>query len=347
MENLDFSFNKISNDFYEIDGKDVIVIDETVNKAPFVSVTMITYNHGEFIEDAIRGVLMQKTSFYFNLVIGDDNSNDKTREIILKYQKLFPDIIILKLPQSNLGVNVNSLSNNLFCTGKYVAICEGDDYWIDENKLEIQSLFLENNHDYVFCFHNALTLYDNNSSKPKNFVQIESDSEFNLDFFIERNIVPTASVVYSKEFASNLPIWFNNVVYGDYAIYLYILYKSKRKSYYFSKTMSVYRVHNQGVFSRLNNADGELSKNYHLLELYFFFYKYVFTGKYKLLLKNIISFWQISLLFLLIKQQHYIKFLSSLINLFFFNPRYIFKKIISRIVKFINLNILFVCIWKF
>jgi glycosyltransferase involved in cell wall biosynthesis len=334
MENLAFSFNKINDNFYQIDGKEVIIIDETVNKIPFVSVTMITYNHGDFIEEAIKGVVMQKTSFYFNLIIGDDNSNDNTREIILKYQKLYPEIIILKLPLSNLGVNVNSLSNNLFCTGKYVAICEGDDYWIDENKLEIQALFLENNQDYVFCFHNAITSNNDDPFKAKNFVEIESDSEFGLDLFMERNIVPTASVVYQKEFALNLPYWFNYVLYGDYAIYLYILYTSKKKSYYFSNTMSVYRVHNRGIFSSLNNAEGKILKNINLLQLYFFFYNYVFTGKDKRLLKNIISFWQISLLFLLIKQKNYIKILSSLFYLIYFNPFYIVKKIISRIFLF-------------
>jgi glycosyltransferase involved in cell wall biosynthesis len=339
MENLDFSFNKISNDFYEIDGKDVFVIDETVNKSPFVSVTMITYNHGDFIEEAIKGVLMQKTSFYFNLIIGDDYSNDKTREIILKYQKLFPDIIILKLPQSNLGVNVNSLSNNLFCTGKYVAICEGDDYWIDENKLEIQALFLEKNPDYAFCFHNALTIYDSPSFESKNFVEFGSDRAFNLDFFIERNIVPTASVVYLKELASNLPYWFNDVVYGDYAIYLYILYKSNNKSYYFAKNMSVYRVHKQGVFSSLNNTEGKLLKNFHLLQLYFFFYNNVFVGKYKFLIKDIISFWQINLFFLLIKHRKYIKALSLIFYIFFFNIGYVLKKSILKIFYFTIIKI--------
>jgi glycosyltransferase involved in cell wall biosynthesis len=114
-------------------------------REPLVSVKMITYNHAPFIAQAIEGVIQQKTIFPFELIIGEDCSTDGTREIVLKYQKKYPDIIQVITSENNVGVVKNSYRTRKACRGKYVAFCEGDDYWHNTDKLQKQVDYLENN----------------------------------------------------------------------------------------------------------------------------------------------------------------------------------------------------------
>mgnify|MGYP001248218371 CR=1 FL=1 len=116
---------------------------------PLVSVHMITYNHEKYIAQAIEGVLMQKTNFLFELVIGEDCSTDSTRVICKEYADRYPNIIKL-LPDAgkNLGMMENAIRTTMACTGKYIALCEGDDYWTDPYKLQKQVDFLEAHNDY-------------------------------------------------------------------------------------------------------------------------------------------------------------------------------------------------------
>jgi len=110
---------------------------------PLVSVAMITYNHEPFISEAIEGVLRQKANFKIELVIGEDCSTDRTREIILEYQKKHPHIIYVITSEKNVGMKKNSYRTAKACHGKYMAFCEGDDYWQNPNKLQIQVDYLE------------------------------------------------------------------------------------------------------------------------------------------------------------------------------------------------------------
>ena len=110
---------------------------------PSISVYMITFNQKEYIGRAIDSVLGQKTSFSFELVIGEDCSTDGTREIVLKYQKRYPDIIRVVTSKKNVGMHKNSVRTIEACRGKYIAFCEGDDYWHDLKKLQKQCQYLE------------------------------------------------------------------------------------------------------------------------------------------------------------------------------------------------------------
>lgn len=114
-----------------------------------VSVCMITYNHERFIAGAIEGVMMQQTNFPVQLIIGEDCSTDNTRRICIEYQQKYPDRITLRLPEKNLGGMNNFLENLDACLDgfKYVAMCEGDDYWIDPLKLQKQVDYLESHPD--------------------------------------------------------------------------------------------------------------------------------------------------------------------------------------------------------
>ncbi len=118
------------------------------NNKPLVSVCMITYNHENLIKDAIEGILMQKTSFPIELIIGEDCSTDNTRKIVEDYEEKYPEIIFAQYSEKNLGMINNFLKVLQAARGKYIALCEGDDYWIDPLKLQKQVDFLEANPDY-------------------------------------------------------------------------------------------------------------------------------------------------------------------------------------------------------
>ena len=120
-----------------------------------VSVLMITYNHENFIREAIDGVLMQKTTFPIELIIGEDCSTDSTRKIVVEYAEKYPDLIRPLLPGSNLGMMKNFNKTMEAAKGKYIAICEGDDYWTDPLKLQKQVDILEANENIVAVATNA------------------------------------------------------------------------------------------------------------------------------------------------------------------------------------------------
>jgi glycosyltransferase involved in cell wall biosynthesis len=127
-----------------------------------VSVCMITYNHEKYISMAIESVLNQQTNFDVEIIISDDCSTDKTRDICISYRNQFPNKIKLINPEKNLGVIKNSIQSLSACNGKYIAICEGDDYWIDPFKLQKQVNFLEKNSDYSIIHTNYSVVNESN-----------------------------------------------------------------------------------------------------------------------------------------------------------------------------------------
>jgi glycosyltransferase involved in cell wall biosynthesis len=129
---------------------------EKLVQSPVASVLMITYNHERFIDKAIEGVVTQHAAFPYELIIGEDCSKDRTRQIALDYQKRYPDKIKVLTADRNVGPKRNSFRNLNAARGKYIAYCEGDDYWHEPRKLQKQVEFLEKNPDYGLvhsCFH--------------------------------------------------------------------------------------------------------------------------------------------------------------------------------------------------
>ena len=118
-----------------------------------VSACIITYNHEKYIKDAIEGALMQDVDFGYEIVIGEDCSTDNTLKICEEYQKKHPSIIRILKRERNLGMNGNWLSTIRSAKGKYIAICEGDDYWTDKNKIKRQVDFLEKNPKFSMHSH--------------------------------------------------------------------------------------------------------------------------------------------------------------------------------------------------
>ena len=128
--------------------------------SPLLSVCLITYNHKDYIAQAIEGVLMQKVNFTWELIIADDCSTDGTREIILEYKERYPEFIKLMLQPNNVGPARNWLDLISAPKSKYIAYIEGDDYWTDPLKLRKQIDFLESEPAYSICSTNALVKHD-------------------------------------------------------------------------------------------------------------------------------------------------------------------------------------------
>lgn len=217
-----------------------------MNEKPLLSVALITYNQEEFIAECIEGMVNQKTDFSFEIVIGEDCSTDGTRAICKQYKEKYPELIRLILPESNLGMMGNWINTINSCESKYIAICEGDDYWIDENKLQKQVDFLENNPDYTLCS-TASQLLAQIYGHYYN-VDIKKDTLTTRDLLEEDWGIMTATIVFRKD-ALQMPDWFKKVKNGDYSLQLLVSLNGKIKC--LSNYTSVYRQHAGGISNSL------------------------------------------------------------------------------------------------
>ncbi len=162
--------------------------------APLVSVKMITYNHAPFIAQAIEGVLRQKTDFSFELVIGEDCSTDGTRKIVFEYQKKYPNVIRIITSDQNVGMQKNGFRTMKACQGKYIAFCEGDDYWQSPHKLQKQTDYLESHPECGLVFTDFDFYYSRTKKTIKNVNYSKGyRSPFNLT--IEQAIGPEGGVI--------------------------------------------------------------------------------------------------------------------------------------------------------
>lgn len=130
-------------------------LNRGISEMESVDIIMLAYNHAEFIEDAIKSVLMQQTQYSYKIKIGEDCSSDSTRQIVMDYYRQYPDKIELYLWKENVGTNKNCSELLKSCKGKYVAFLEGDDYWTDPYKLEKQISYLEKHEEYIGTAHNV------------------------------------------------------------------------------------------------------------------------------------------------------------------------------------------------
>lgn len=217
----------------------------------FVSICCLSYNHEKFINECLNGFVMQQTSFNFEVLIHDDASTDDTANIIREYVEKYPLIfkpIFQTENQYSKGGGISAKYNYPRAKGKYIALCEGDDYWIDPLKLQKQVDFLETNKDYSFCGHKSISL--------KNYVFTKIDLkilELNFEQLIFKNRLNTATLVFRSQSISNLPNIFNKSPAGDWLLQLFALKTGKGKV--LDDYMSVYREHDNGLWSGLANVE--------------------------------------------------------------------------------------------
>ena len=238
---------------------------------PMVSVFCMVYNHEKFISEAIEGFLMQKINFSTLMVIGEDNSTDNSREIIKKYANLYPGKFKLLLHDKNIGAFRNQELVFENCTGKYIAMCEGDDYWTDPLKLQKQVDFLEMNNEYSLSFHSALEKINGES---KEFSNVENRDYSGTEIYNNWTI-PTASVVFKRKFIDN-EYFINlirnkNFVHTDIVLFIYLSQYGKIKG--LTDIMSVYRRHIGGSTAQKPTLEISYKFASHYLEIYKIFGK--------------------------------------------------------------------------
>jgi len=225
-----------------------------MNEKKTVTVCMITYNHEAFISEAIEGVMMQQTSFPIELIIGEDCSTDRTRKICQEYKLKYPDKIKLLLPESNLGMMRNFYTTLDVSTGKYLALCEGDDYWTDPHKLQKQVDFLEANEDYAICFHPVKIWKDDKIVD--DFITHEVPDETNICDLVKGNYIHTPSVVFRRNMNVINELKKINTPAGDFVLYMLNAKYGKIKK--LKDIMAVYR-YGVGIWSTQSETKNGLN----------------------------------------------------------------------------------------
>lgn len=223
-----------------------------------VSILCTAYNHEKFIEKTIIGFLNQVTEFNYEIIIHDDASSDKTPHIINEYKNKYPNIIKPILQNENQyskGVNILHAIMLPIASGKYIAFCEGDDYWIDELKLQKQITYMEKNQGCTFSFTNALIDYNSVPKHPRKLVAIPwtpfdthnynpHQEIFRIEDIIKMICIPTASFVVRKHTLHSLPKLSNDCFQGDRYIELYSIYKGY--GYFVNEITCAYRRNVEG-----------------------------------------------------------------------------------------------------
>ena len=242
----------------------------TGNDKVMISVLMITYNHEQYIQQAIEGVLMQQCDFPYEVVIGEDFSTDSTREICEQFAKQYANILRLLPTERNLGMMPNFIRTWQACTGNYIALCEGDDYWTDPYKLQKQVDFLESNPTFIFVFHDAYFLNQKTNERRLRIDTKKIDNVVDLKSVILEKNITTASLVYRNILDNkSIPDWFIKIMNGDYG--LCVLLAEKGPGWYFPDAMSVYRVHDGGVWNNIGADNNHKTNEYFYNQLLQYF----------------------------------------------------------------------------
>jgi glycosyltransferase involved in cell wall biosynthesis len=243
-----------------------------------VSVMMITYNHERYIAKAIESVLMQQTDFDYELIIGEDCSTDGTRTIVRTYGKRYPERIRLLLPEYNLGAQSNLAATLNACRGEYIASLEGDDYWINPNKLQKQVDFLEKNNSFSLCGHWVDNVDANGNLWEKQIFTGQYCPEvFGVVNALEGTPIHTSSLMYRTSALQQILLEEGDLLkkyFWDDPLLLLLL--TKGDGYCLQEFMGAYRIYPGGTWS----SQAILEKNSKML-LFYYALPQLLGGKYK------------------------------------------------------------------
>jgi FkbM family methyltransferase len=220
-----------------------------------LSVMMITYNHERVIAQALESILAQRVNFEFEIVVGEDCSTDRTRDVLMDFYGRYPGQIIPLIRDRNLGMMRNLEQTLSACRGQYVALIEGDDYWTCSDKLQKQVDFLDTHPDYTICCHRARVLDEGGAQQMLKELGSEDIGVFpsraagtyTIEDLLSDNFIMTCSVVYRSGTFGALPSWFLDMGLGDWA--LFALVARSGPIQLMGDVMAVYRVHSGGVWS--------------------------------------------------------------------------------------------------
>ena len=217
-----------------------------LSKNPLISVGMITYNHEPYIAQAIEGVVKQETEYSFELIIGEDCSTDGTMEIVLEYQKKYPDIIRVITSDKNVGVKKNGYRTRKGGRGKYIAFCEGDDYWHRSDKLQKQVDYLESHPECGLVHSDMHVLHQCTNELKKNYkktdkVHVPTGNIF--ESYLLLSFICTCTVCFRRSLLTDEIIDLlltNNFLMGDRPLFLEI--SKKTMVGYIDESLATYRI---------------------------------------------------------------------------------------------------------
>lgn len=299
------------------------------NQQPIVvTIRCVTYNHEPYLRQCLDGFVMQKTNFAFEAIVHDDASTDKSADIIKEYAEKYPDIIkpIFETENqySKRDGSIRRIMNDATSkTTKYIALCEGDDYWTDPLKLQKQFDFMEANPDYSLCFHNAMIHYQDGRDKDRIFAELEERDYIPAELY-EKWLVPTASIFTRKDiYLQQQPKLNNpNFLYGDNPLIISLAYAGK--VHCINEIMSVYRINEGSITNTLfiNNADKIIKHHMCMLK--------TFGKDLKINANKHIYGCSYSLMLQLIKEKQYFHAIKYLFIAIKTNPRKFFYSLYNR-----------------
>jgi glycosyltransferase involved in cell wall biosynthesis len=221
-----------------------------------LSVVTTTYNQERYIAQAVESALAQKTSFDYEIVIGEDDSTDRTREIISELAEKYPEKIRLLFndPDDAASDRARGLSGKRnfartlqSCESEYIALLDGDDYWTDHEKLQKQVDFLETNRNCVICFHNVLAFYEDSGEPSHLMCSPDQQPISSLEDVLQENFMPACSVVFRNHLYGELPVWFYSSELHDWP--LHVMNARHGDIGYLDETMANYRVLEKALWS--------------------------------------------------------------------------------------------------
>ena len=221
---------------------------------PVVSICTLTFNHAAYLRQALDSFLAQQTNFPFEIIVHDDASTDSTAEVIADYQRRYPQIIKpIYQVQNQYSLHKDMVAAFVLpqVAGDYIALCEGDDYWIDPYKLQKQFDFLQANPDFSACFaqiavlRNGELILDEHRHYYQEFMG--DRLEFGLSDVLQENFIATCSVMFRTQNLENYPKWAGKLPFADWVVH--VLNAQKGKMRYLDELMAVYRVHPGGVWT--------------------------------------------------------------------------------------------------
>ena len=243
---------------------------------PLVSICCAAYNHEEYMEETLKGFLMQECDFEYEILIHDDASTDKTAEIIRKYEKMYPNKIFPIYQTENQYSQGKKYSDLNYerVRGKYVAICEGDDCWIDKTKLSKQIKLMEENPTFGLCFHPAVQLNLINNTKKNIGEYLDKDGVIPIDDIITKKygMIPYASCVIKKEVLDEVLEFKKTRPYltvGDAYVHFFGSLKTEA-ALYLNEVMSLYRfcTTNSWSIQQLNSNHNQIRHLYSISKSY-------------------------------------------------------------------------------
>ena len=222
---------------------------------PKVSVAMTTFNHADYVEQAIRSVMSQEAAFEYELLVGDDFSTDGTRDIVVGLQAEYPGRIVTILPEANLGNRGMALFRRVLdrVQGGYIAWLDGDDYWTSPEKLQIQADYMDARPECSMCFHDAEVEFPDGTWCDVRYTPTDQKEFSTVNDLWKENFIASCSPLFRRNSLLPLPAWYETAIFGDWP--LYVLAALHGPIGYLKQTMAVYRYHGRGAWSHRSQTE--------------------------------------------------------------------------------------------